>query len=42
MRTVTIDDAEAASIYEQPLVLVRPDEHVALARSQTRPRMRWR
>jgi 2-polyprenyl-6-methoxyphenol hydroxylase-like FAD-dependent oxidoreductase len=29
LRTVTIDDPEAASIYEQPLVLVRPDGHVA-------------
>jgi 2-polyprenyl-6-methoxyphenol hydroxylase-like FAD-dependent oxidoreductase len=29
LRTVTIDDAEAAGIYEQPLVLVRPDGHVA-------------
>jgi 2-polyprenyl-6-methoxyphenol hydroxylase-like FAD-dependent oxidoreductase len=28
-RAVTIDDAEAADIYEQPLVLVRPDGHVA-------------
>jgi hypothetical protein len=31
-RTVTIDDAEAADIYEQPLVLVRPDGHVAWLR----------
>ena len=29
LRTVTIDDAKAAAIYEQPLVLVRPDGHVA-------------
>jgi hypothetical protein len=29
LRMVTIDDAEAADIYEQPLVLVRPDGHVA-------------
>lgn len=29
LRVVTIDDAEAAEIYEQPLVLVRPDGHVA-------------
>jgi 2-polyprenyl-6-methoxyphenol hydroxylase-like FAD-dependent oxidoreductase len=29
LRTVTVDDAEAADIYEQPLVLVRPDGHVA-------------
>ena len=29
LRTVGIDDAEAAGIYEQPLVLVRPDGHVA-------------
>jgi hypothetical protein len=29
LRTVTIDDAEAAELYEQPLVLVRPDGHVA-------------
>jgi 2-polyprenyl-6-methoxyphenol hydroxylase-like FAD-dependent oxidoreductase len=28
-RTVTIDDAQAAEIYQQPLVLVRPDGHVA-------------
>jgi hypothetical protein len=26
---VIVDDAEAAEIYEQPLVLVRPDGHVA-------------
>jgi hypothetical protein len=29
LRTVTIDNAEAADIYEQPLVLLRPDGHVA-------------
>ena len=29
LRTVTIDEPEAAAIYEQPLVLVRPDGHVA-------------
>jgi hypothetical protein len=29
LRTVTIDDEDAAGIYEQPLVLVRPDGHVA-------------
>ena len=36
LRTVTIDDAEAAAIYEQPLVLVRPDGH-ATRRGRTPP-----
>ena len=29
LRTVTIDEPEAAAIYERKLVLVRPDGHVA-------------
>lgn len=29
LEIVTIDDAKAATIYEQPIVLVRPDHHVA-------------
>jgi 2-polyprenyl-6-methoxyphenol hydroxylase-like FAD-dependent oxidoreductase len=29
LRTVTIDDAQAAALYERKLVLVRPDGHVA-------------
>jgi len=26
---VTVDEAEAADLYERPLVLIRPDGHVA-------------
>ena len=29
LRTVTVDEPEAAKIYERQLVLVRPDGHVA-------------
>lgn len=36
LRTVLIDEPEIASLYEQPLVLVRPDGHVAW-RSKTVP-----
>ena len=34
LRSVTIDEPEAAAIYERKLVLVRPDGHVAVARRQ--------